>query len=115
MMPDNPQHAIWYSLPNGHSLRGQNTHPGQVHRLFQMDIYSLRHKARAATKTVQYPAERYVGIQDCHIRDWQPARQPTIPSSDAEGNRELTCIYFSKESSTLAKVLKGLQADGHST
>jgi hypothetical protein len=55
---------------------------------------------------MQYPAERYVGIQDCHIRDWQPARQPTIPSSDAEGNRELTCIYFSKESSTLAKVLK---------
>ena len=55
---------------------------------------------------LQYPVERYVGIQDCHIHDWQPARQPTIPSSDAEGNRELTCIYFSKESSTLAKVLK---------
>ncbi len=55
---------------------------------------------------LQYPVKRYVGIQDCHIRDWQPARQPAIPSSDAEGSRELTCIYFSKESSTLAKVLK---------
>ncbi len=65
-------------------------------------------------RQLQYPVERYVGIQDCHIRDWQPARQPAIPSSDAEGNRELTCIYFSKESSTLAMVLKGLQADGHS-
>ncbi len=32
---------------------------------------------------VQYPVERYVGIQDCHIHDWQPARQPTIPSSNA--------------------------------
>ena len=63
-------------------------------------------KLEIATIKLQYPVERYVGIQDCHIRDWQPARQPTIPSSDAEGNRELTCIYFSKESSTLAKVLK---------
>jgi hypothetical protein len=51
MMPDNPQHAVWYSLPNGHGLRGQNTHPGQVHRLFQMDIDSSRHKAQAETKT----------------------------------------------------------------
>jgi hypothetical protein len=52
MMLDNPQHAVWYSLPNGHGLCGQNTHPGQVHRLFQMDIDSLRHKAHAATKIV---------------------------------------------------------------
>ena len=49
-MPDNPQHDVWYSLPNGHGLRGQNTLPGQVNRLFQMDIDSLRHKAHAATK-----------------------------------------------------------------
>jgi hypothetical protein len=66
-------------------------------------------------ESMQYPVERYVGMQDCHICDWQPACQPAIPSSNAEGNRELTCIYFSKESSTLAKVLKGLQADGRST
>ncbi len=57
------------------------------------------------TISLQCPVERYVGIQDCHICNWQPAHQPTIPSSNAEGNRELTCIYFSKESSTLAKVL----------
>ena len=38
---------------------------------------------------LQYPAERYVGIQDCHICDWQLAH-----------------IYFSKESSTLVNVLK---------
>jgi hypothetical protein len=52
MMPDNPQHAVWYSLPNGHGFRGQNNHPGQVHRLFQMDIDSSRHKAHTATKIV---------------------------------------------------------------
>jgi len=50
MMADNPQQAVWYSLPNGHGLRGQNTHPGQVHRLFQMYIDSSRHKAHAAMK-----------------------------------------------------------------
>jgi hypothetical protein len=50
MMPDNPHLAVWYSLPNGHGLCGQNTHPGQVHRLFQMDIDSSWHKAHAATK-----------------------------------------------------------------
>jgi len=52
MMPDNPQHAVWYSLQNGHGFHGQNTHPGQVHWLFQMDIDSSRHKAHAATKIV---------------------------------------------------------------
>jgi hypothetical protein len=46
-------------------------------------------KKAAKKRALQYPAERYVGIQDCHIRDWQLAR-----------------IYFSKESSTLVKVLK---------
>ncbi len=40
-------------------------------------------------RPLQYPVERYVGIQDYHIRDWQ-----------------LACIYFGKESSTLVKVLK---------
>ncbi len=64
---------------------------------------------------MQYPVERYVGIRDSHIHNWQPARQPAIPSSDAEGNRELTCIYFSKESSTLAKILRNLQAGRDST
>jgi hypothetical protein len=83
--------------------------------LFGVSAFRSCYLLQSIIIPLQYPAERYVGIQDCHIRNWQPACQPTIPSSDAEGNRELTCIYFSKESSTLAKVLKGLQADGHST
>ena len=29
--------------------------------------------------------------------DWWSARQPVILSSNAEGNRELTCIYISKD------------------
>jgi hypothetical protein len=41
-MPNNPQHAVWYSFPKGWGLRGQNSHPGQVHRLCQMDINSSR-------------------------------------------------------------------------
>ncbi len=35
---------------------------------------------------------RYTGS---HIHNLRSARQPAIPSSDAEGNRELTCIYIS--------------------
>ncbi len=27
-----------------------------------------------ASAAVQYPVERYVGMQDCHIRNWQPVR-----------------------------------------
>ena len=49
-MPDDPQHAVWYSFPKGWGLRGQNTHPGQVHRLCQMDIDSSRQITHAATK-----------------------------------------------------------------
>jgi hypothetical protein len=52
MIPNNPQHAVWYSLPNGWGLHGQNTHPGQVHWLNQIDIDSLKHKAHAALKIV---------------------------------------------------------------
>ncbi len=52
MIPNNPQHAVWYSLPNGWGLHGKNTHPGQVHRLSQIDIDSSRHKAHAALKIV---------------------------------------------------------------
>jgi hypothetical protein len=44
-----------------------------------------------------------------------PARQPAIPSSDAEGNRSRHVSTLVIASSTLAKILKGQQADGHST
>ena len=37
-IPDRPQYIVWYSFPNGWGFRGQNTHPGHVHRLVQMDI-----------------------------------------------------------------------------
>ncbi len=53
MIPNNPQHAVWYSLPNVWGLCGQNTHPGRVHWLNQIDINSLRHKAHAALKIVR--------------------------------------------------------------
>ena len=32
-MPDNEQHTVWYSLPNGHGFRGTNIHPGQLYLL----------------------------------------------------------------------------------
>ncbi len=43
------------------------------------------------------------------------AHQPAILSSNAEGNRSLHVSTLVRASSTLAKILKGLQADGHST
>jgi hypothetical protein len=67
-------------------LRPQSAHMMLSHQL------PIQPQPGSCCLGLQYPAERYVGIQDCHIRDWQPARQPTIPSSDAEGNREVTCI-----------------------
>ncbi len=50
-------------------------------------------------------------------RPWliQSARQPAILSSNAEGNRSWHVPTLAIASSTLAKILKGLQADGHST
>ncbi len=45
-----PQQALWYSFPNGWGLRGQNTHPGQVHLLCQIDMLMSRHTIQAATK-----------------------------------------------------------------
>ena len=32
-MPDNEQHTVWYSLPNGHGFHGTNIHPGQLYLL----------------------------------------------------------------------------------
>ena len=45
-----PQHAVWYSLPNGCGLRGQKIHPGHVHLLCQMDMLSSRNITHAVTK-----------------------------------------------------------------
>ena len=49
MMLQRPQHAVWYSLPNGCDLRAENIHPGHVHLLCQMDMLSSRH-THVATK-----------------------------------------------------------------
>ena len=35
-IPDNEQHTMWYSLPNGHSFQGTNIHPGQLYLLVQV-------------------------------------------------------------------------------
>jgi len=58
MMPDSAQHAVWYSLPNGWGLRGQNTHPGQVHRLNQMDM--------DPSKQIAHPALNFFCIFSFH-------------------------------------------------
>jgi hypothetical protein len=47
MMFDNTQQAVWYSFPNGCSLRGQNIQPGHVHLLCQIDIESSRKMTHA--------------------------------------------------------------------
>ena len=30
-IPDNEQHTVWYSFPNGHGFHGTNIHPGQLY------------------------------------------------------------------------------------
>ena len=56
------------------------------------------------------PSKEVCRCMSSHIHNWRSARQPAIPSSNAEGDRKLACIYFSKGLSTLAKILKSLQA-----
>ena len=47
MMFDNAQQAVWYSFPKGCGLRGQNTQPGHVHLLCQINIDSSRQMTHA--------------------------------------------------------------------
>ena len=41
-MPDNEQHTVWYSLPNGHGFRGTNIHPGQLYLLVHVLLDSSK-------------------------------------------------------------------------
>ena len=38
IIPQIQQQILWYSLPNRWGLHGQNTHPGHVHLLNQIDM-----------------------------------------------------------------------------
>ncbi len=57
---------------------------------------------------MQYPAVKYVGLGGSHIHNWRSACQPTIQSSYAVGDKSWLVSY-------LVKILKGLQADDHSS
>ena len=45
-IPDNEQHTVWYSLPNGHGYHGMNTHPGQLYLFVHVLMYSSKQLAQ---------------------------------------------------------------------
>ena len=40
--PDNEQHTVWYSFPNGHGFCGTNIHPGQLYLFVHVLMYSSK-------------------------------------------------------------------------
>ena len=49
-IPQRPQLIVWYPFSNGWGFWGQNTHPGHVHLLVQMDIDLSRKQIHPAIK-----------------------------------------------------------------
>ena len=41
-IPDNEQHTMWYSLPNGHGFHGTNIHPGQLYLFIHVLMDSFK-------------------------------------------------------------------------
>ena len=83
--------------PRPVQVRGNQNRPTQLgHGLplgkdnstfFHIQRKGGRHRSAAV------PSREVCRCTGSHIHEWWSARQPAIPSIDAEGNRELTCIY----------------------